>query len=106
MATQTTIDLKLYERSTIQCLYPSPQEQQVVSQLIREIAGGKVEESQAEEIRKIIFQIHGRDPFDGVIIACTELPLIHRKMPLSDTLQVVDTIEVLAKQMIKLALSD
>ncbi len=81
LAAPITINLKLYEQSAIKCLYPSSKEQQQVNQLIREIAGGKVEESQAQELRKIISQIHDRDPFDGIIIACTELPLVHRKLP-------------------------
>ena len=101
-----TINLKLYETSAIECLYPASKEQQQVNQFIREIAGGKVEDSQAQELRKIISQIHGHASFDGIIIACTELPLLHKKMPLSDTLPVVNTVEVLAKQLVMLARSN
>ncbi len=103
LAAPMTINLKLYEQSAVECLYPSPKEQQQVNQLIREIAGGKIEEGQAQKLKKIISQIHDHHPFDGIIIACTELPLLHKKMPFSDTLPVVNTIEVLAKQLVTLA---
>ena len=103
LAAPMTINLKLYEQSAIECLYPSSKEQQQVNQLIREIAGGKVEESQAQELREIISQIHDSDPFDGIIIACTELPLLCKKMPFSDSIPVVNTVEILAKQLVTLA---
>ncbi len=103
LAAPMTINLKLYEQSAVQCLYPSSKEQQQVNQLIREIAGGKVEEGQAQELRKMISQIHEHHRFDGIIIACTELPLLHKKMPFSSTLPVVNTVEVLAKQLVTLA---
>lgn len=103
LAAPTTIDLRLYETSVIQCLYPSPDEQTEVNRLIREVAGGKIEEAQAQKIRKIISQIQKRHSFDGIIIACTELPLIHRKIPFSETLPVVNSIEVLAEQLVRLA---
>ncbi len=103
LAAPMTINLKLYEQSAIECLYPPSKEQQQVNHLIREIAGGKVEESQAQELRKIISQIHDNNPFDGIIIACTELPLIHRKLPLSVALPVVDTVKVLASRLVTLS---
>ena len=103
LAAPMTINLKLYEKPAIQCLYPSLKEQQRVNQLIREIAGGKTEENQAQELRKIISQAYKRDPFDGIIIACTELPLLHKKVSFSDTLPVVNTAEVLAEKLVKLA---
>jgi len=103
LAAPLTINLKLYEQSSIQCIYPSSEEQQRVNHLIREIAGGKVEESQSEELKKIISEVQDRDPFDGIILACTELPLLHKKTTLSNTLPVISTVEVLARQLITLA---
>jgi len=103
LAAPMTINLKLYEQSPIQCLYPPSKGQELVNQLIREIAGGRVEESQAQELRKMILQTHNHHPFDGIIIACTELPLLHKKVSLSDTLPVVNTVEVLAKHLVTLA---
>ncbi|HEY5259595.1 MAG TPA: aspartate/glutamate racemase family protein [Rhabdochlamydiaceae bacterium] len=100
LAAPLTIELMLYERSGLQCIYPSAQEQLRVNQWIREVAGGKIERDQSEELRKMIARIHERQTFNGVILACTELPLIHKKMHLSDDLPVINTIEVLAKQLV------
>ena len=101
LAAPTTIRLKLYERSAIKCIYPSAEEQNRVNQAIRNIASGKIESSEAQELKKMIHQIHQRDPFNGIILACTELPLLQRKSAISDTLPVIDTLQVLAKRLVE-----
>ena len=44
LAAPLTIEFMLYERSGLQCIYPSAQEQLRVNQWIREVAGGKMKE--------------------------------------------------------------
>jgi aspartate/glutamate racemase len=99
LAAKSTIDLKLYEQTGLQCVYPEDQNQ--IQKIIREVAGGEVSQQQAEKLAEII----QCSPIDGVIIACTELPLIHRKFPLIQAgLPVIDTVEVLAKRLLTLSL--
>lgn len=101
LAAQPTIDLKLYEQTGLQCIYPEDQNQ--IQKIIREVAGGEVSQQQAEKLAEIIRGLE----IDGVIIACTELPLIHRKFPLSKHgLPVIDTVDVLAKRLLILSRSD
>lgn len=107
LAAQTTIDLKLYK--DLNCIYPSIEDQEKVNQIIREVAQGIVQERQAEVLRKIIEKLHKITPFDGVILACTELPLIHKSFSLSigesyQFLPVIDSVQVLAKKLIASAL--
>jgi len=100
LAAKSTIDLKLYEQTGLQCVYPEDQNQ--IQKIIREVAGGEVSQPQAEKLAEII----QCSQIDGVIIACTELPLIHRQFPLIQTsLPVIDTVEVLAKRLLTLSLS-
>lgn len=105
LAAQTTIDLQLYEQLGLQCVYPSPEDQKQIQKMIQEIAGGTVTENQSAKLREIIKFIRDKSQVDGVIIACTELPLIHRKFPLSelDELTIIDTVEVLAKRLLILS---
>lgn len=102
LAAQPTIDLKLYEQTNLKCIYPKDQNQ--IQKIIREVAGGEVSQQQAEQLAEII-RSH-RSQIDGVIIACTELPLIHRQFPLVQaSLPVIDTVEVLAKRLLFLSQS-
>ena len=99
LAAQTTIDLKLYEQEDLQCYYPSKKDQQLVQKIIREVAGGIITQQQAETLKEMISALQHH--FNGVIIACTELPLIHRRFPLLlNGLPMIDTIEVLAKKLL------
>ena len=105
LGSQVTIDLKLYEQSDLLCCYPPEKEQKLIQKIIREVAGGVIERKQSSALREIIQRLQGQLLFDGVIIACTELPLIHRKFSLSDKeeLLIIDTVEVLAKRLLDLA---
>jgi aspartate racemase len=105
LAAQTTIDLQLYEQLGLQCVYPSLEDQKQIQKIIQEVAGGAVTENQSAKLREIIKSIRDKSQVDGVIIACTELPLIHRKFPLSELvgLTIIDTVEVLAKRLLILS---
>jgi len=107
LAGQRTVDAKLYDGSTAQCLYPTSEEQQVVNRIIGEVAGGKIEASQAEELKKLIDAVSRYLPIDGVIIACTELPLVHKQFSLSiHSLPVIDTVAILAQKVVERALKE
>jgi len=107
LAAQTTIDLKLYEQTGCLCVYPSQQDQQHIQTMIREIAEGAVTNDQRLKLAGIIESFQKQSLVDGVIIACTELPLIHRKFPLSEfvELPIIDTVEVLARRLLVLSQS-
>jgi aspartate racemase len=101
LAAEPTINMKLYEQTGLQCIYPKDQKQ--IQSMIREIAGGEIINHQAALLEEIIQS--NRSEIDGVILACTELPLIHRKFPLSKQtdLPIIDTVEVLAKSLLSLS---
>jgi len=105
LAAPRTIELKLYERGSLECIYPPAKEQQRISAIIREVAGGKVDEDQGAELKSMVKHLHSMTPFDGVIIACTELPLIHKKFHLHGSLPILDTIEILARKLVELSIS-
>jgi len=101
LAAQTTIDLKLYEQSDLPCCYPPEKDQKLVQKLIREVAGGVIVEQQANALKEMIESLRHQLHFDGIIIACTELPLIHRRLPLSGVgFPIINTVEVLAKKLL------
>jgi aspartate racemase len=100
LASQRTIASKLYEQGSMECIYPSQEDQEKVQQMIREVTGGTAGKEQADILKAII----AKHSVDGVILACTELPVIHRAFPLTDRLPIVDTVEVLANTLVSLAL--
>ena len=106
LASETTIRLQLYEQPGIDCVYPPSADQLRVNQLIRQVARGKVNEAQSIELKRMISRLRKSLSFDGVLIACTELPLIHAKLPIAiKALPIIDTIQVLARVLVEKALA-
>jgi len=99
LSAQKTIDLKLYEMGGLDCVYPAKKDQDAINDIIHDIASGIVCPEQADTLKKII---SSADSVEGVILACTELPLVNQAFPLSDNLPVIDTSRVLAAKLIEL----
>jgi aspartate/glutamate racemase len=74
-----------------------------VNKIIREIAGGRIEIDQSERLREVIVKTSKTTPFDGVIIACTELPLALAKAPIVQGFSIVDTMQVFSARLVSLA---
>lgn len=100
LSAQKTIDLKLFEQEGLKCNYPKESDQIEINRIIREVASGVIGIEQRDTLKRIIVSA---GPIDGVILACTELPLIHQAFALSHDLPIIDTLEVLARRLIELA---
>lgn len=98
LGSTVTVELQLYDSPNFTCHYPGMEEQKEIMQFIREVAGGKVAEEQAETLKKILTK-HQLN-CDGVILACSELPIVHKKYPLSKKLPIIDSIAVLTKKIL------
>lgn len=100
LSAQKTIDLKLYEKDGLDCVYPAKKDQDAINHIIHEIASGMVNSEQADTLKRII---SNAGSVEGVILACTELPLVNQAYPLSDKLPIIDTVQVLAAKLLELA---
>jgi len=104
LSSETTIRLRLYEQPGIDCVYPPIADQLRVNRYIREVAGGKINDSQSKELKKMVSRLRKTLHFDGVLIACTELPLIHAQFPIKlNSLPIVDTMQVLSRVLVEKA---
>ncbi|MCX6991439.1 MAG: aspartate/glutamate racemase family protein [Chlamydiae bacterium] len=100
-----TIYMKLYEKSNIECVYPKEADQQIVNEIIREIAGGRIDVDQSKRLSEIIERTSLSLEFDGIIIGCTELPLALTKEAIAQKLPIVDPIQALSTRLISLVRS-
>ncbi|MGE5196571.1 MAG: hypothetical protein ACM3JI_04515 [Anaerolineae bacterium] len=58
LASAATISMRLYERPEISCIYPPVADQLHINKLIREVAGGKVHESQSRKLSQLLARLH------------------------------------------------
>lgn len=88
----------------IEVLVPPEEEQKVVDRIIyEELCQGKIEDSSHRACLKIIEGLTGRGA-EGIILGCTELPLLIRPGDVPVTL--FDTTRLHAEAAVKLALSE
>lgn len=83
LGTQLTMTSDFYQqafdRHGIRCVTPSPEDQAYIQhKLFTEIEFGIIEESTKEKLLTIIEGLRQDHRIDGVILGCTELPLIIR----------------------------
>lgn len=100
LATQTTIRLKLYDKVLlafgIEVFYPVGRAQKMYEKIIRSVIAGR-----AAIFPKKLFQMTKEfvenNKLDGVILGCTELPLVFPKYRFNN---IIDGLDVLAKELL------
>lgn len=74
---QGTFYQKVFERSGIELIVPGPEEQRYIhDKLLNEIGLGRIVDKTRRRFLSIIEEMKERHAIDGVILGCTELPLI------------------------------
>lgn len=103
LATSTTIGLRLYDSSSLECLVPTAQEQRKVDQVIKAVLAGNLSAENVLCLQSIIdcYQVN------GVVLGCTELPLLFDTIPSQQKKQLVvlDTLKLLASELARRAVS-
>lgn len=101
LGTPVTLESRLYqsalEKRNIQTFIPSIKGQLVVERIIRNILAGKLENSDRKKLVKIADTLR-ESGTQGIILGCTELPLI---FPKTYNVPIFDSIEILAKALLK-----
>ncbi len=107
LGTQTTLGLNLYYSSTIESIIPNCVDQITINKIINNILEGDTTLSDAQQLGEIITLYAKTHDIDGVILGCTELPLLHEAHSLevicdqTKKIEVLDTLEILADEMVK-----
>lgn len=100
-ATPVTIDSKIYDKSLskfgINVVYPCKSVQQFHEQLIRSFISGNKNLERKEKLKSITEKFVKTNKLDGIILGCTELPLIFPKMK---NVKIVDCMNVLADELL------
>jgi aspartate/glutamate racemase len=74
-------------------------EQQIVEQIINHILEGKILIEDAQILEKLIQDFP--EEIDGVILGCTDLPVLHHHFPLQCNLSIYDSVKIPAKTLLR-----
>ena len=98
LATTTTVNERIYERKLaefgIKTILPGRDSQYKTTEIIRKIIAGKKSKTDRTTLKSICEELK-RKGADGVILGCTDLPLIIRKNNFGT--EIIDSTEVLAE---------
>ena len=96
---QSSFYQRIFENSNIQVITPEEIEQDLIDQIIfDELVIGKFKNESKQKLLEIIHNYE----VDGVILGCTELPLIFHKN--DSTIKLLDTIEIHVEAALKYAM--
>lgn len=102
LATPTTIRSNLYGKALsnnrIKTLYPGKEAQDLHESIIRTVIEGGKKQNDIEKLDKFTKKFIGENKLDGIILGCTELPLV---FPKNNYDNVVDCMDVLADKLLE-----
>lgn len=102
LGTGNTCGSDLYRLPGIEVAYPSVEEQCKVGAIIDRVLEGKIRQEDGRSIEIIIKEISKRYVIDGVVLGCTELPVLHHHFPIKTALPIYDSIKIPAKKIVGL----
>lgn len=98
LGSQNSCRLKLYQDPSIAMVYPSEEEQQTVDRVIDRVLQGVISIEDSLSLSQLIFQIESKIKFDGVVLGCTDLPVLHHRHPLLSPCPIYDSIKIASTQ--------
>jgi aspartate racemase len=104
LATQTTIRKKIYQNkfqnSDIKLITPSQKDQKIITKIIMKQLAGKIKSKEKNELETIINNFKNKG-CEVVLIACTDLPPITKKI--KTNIPLIDCSEIYAQEVAKIS---
>jgi aspartate racemase len=100
LGTQNTCRSSLYKENEITLLLPSEPGQKMVDEIIDRVLKGIILEKDALFVTQLIEQFS--DQIDGIILGCTDLPVLHHHYPFCSVKTIYDSVKLPAQLILRL----
>lgn len=97
LGTKKTCNSALYQTKSITLFFPK--QQQIVEEIIDHILEGKILIEDTQILEKLIREFP--EEIDGVILGCTDLPVLHHHFPLQCDKPIYDSVKIPAKTLLR-----
>jgi aspartate racemase len=106
LGTEMTNQMKLYTSKSIECITPNKNDQIIISIIINNLLAGQINKQDAKKINRLIKEYKQTAAIDGVVLACTELPLLYKQYTYTasnnlEKTMIFDSITVTAQEIMK-----
>jgi aspartate racemase len=99
LGTQNTCNSPLYHKSDLTIFRPLPEGQKIIDQAIDHVLEGNISEKDARLIEHVIESFP--EKIDGVILGCTDLPVLHHHFPIQVDQPIYDSVKIPAKSILR-----
>ena len=93
LASQNSCRLGLYYDATMTMVYPSEESQRIVDHAIDKVLCGKMSAEDSLAMSRLIQQVSTKIDIDGVVLGCTDLPVLHHRYPITSPCPIYDSIK-------------
>jgi aspartate racemase len=102
LGTENTCCSGLYQHSGIQTVYPSEKNQKLINGVIDRVLEGKILRGDSVLVSHVIKDASRLNDFDGVVLGCTDFPVLHHRFPIASVKPIYDSIKIPAKTLVGL----
>lgn len=99
LATENSCRSNLYSHPNFEIATPPPSSQNVIDGVIDRILTGQVLQSDSELLSALISETGHALNCDGVILGCSDLPVLHSRFPIATPLPLYDSIKIAAQHL-------
>lgn len=99
LGTQNTCSSPLYDQPGLTIFRPSPGKQMIVDEAINHVLEGNISEADARSIEDVIKTFP--EEIDGVILGCSDLPVLHHHFPIHTDKLIYDSVKIPAKAILR-----
>lgn len=108
LGTSITKHYGVYTSNDILCISPTEEDQAILLTILQRVLSGIICKQDSALLAKIAHKIYENEPFDGVVLGCTDLSLIEEEYPIvlvedGKLIPILDSVTVLAEELIRLA---
>lgn len=100
LGTQNTCHSHLYQLADIETIYPSSQDQDTLDGIIDRVLEGKILKEDSHLTSQVIVRALSQNEFDGVVLGCTDFPVLHHRFPIQSIKPIYDSIKIPAKTLV------
>lgn len=102
LGTENTCRSHLYQSEELYAIYPSADDQMIINQIIDRVLDGKILQKDASLVSQMIENTLKKEVFDGVVLGCTDFPVLHHRFAITSPKPIYDSIKIPAKTLIGL----
>lgn len=99
LATRNTCGSSLYQQKDLIIFHPSKEEQEIVDEVIDRVLMGHFCSKESAKLEKVIHDFP--EEIDGIILGCTDLPVLHHHFPIRLNLPIYDSVKIPAQKIVR-----